>query len=260
MDLARSLDGFSKTITMSFRNPFEEPCQTFQVFRSKIPESVIIKPNITAFSNETGLVDGSILLEDGTCLDNVDHVIFATGYLNRMEYLGNLAIENKMSEVAKLPPRLLYDDVPDSHVVLGPQVPLNVYRHIFLMSDPTLAFIGNVPFFGMPPIFDLQARTVSRVWSNCARLPKKEIMYKSTTEFDIGHSPLALFTADRPRRELYISWLNYHAEKIGCKSLPKMKNFGDNYEEEALKTVKIWQQTSSENFQQSKKYIQEHIL
>lgn len=245
---------------MSFKNPFEEPVYVYQVFRSKIPKSVIIKPNIAAFSNKDGVVDGSILFEDGTSLNDIDHVIFATGFLNRMTYLGNLAIEKNASEVAWFPPRPLYDDVPESHIVLGPTLPLNVYRHVFLMSDPTLAFVGNMPFFGMPPFFDSQAYSVARVWSGRALLPNKEIMYKSTAEFDIGHSPLALFTADRLRREVYISWLNYHAEETKGEPLPKIKNFGDDYEEEALKAIEIWGKASTQSFEKSKKYIQEHLL
>jgi hypothetical protein len=260
VDVVRSLDGFAKTITMSFKDPFDEPAYVYKVFRSKIPESVIIKPNIAAFSNKEGVVDGSIIFEDGTSLSDVDHVVFATGFLNRMNYLGNLAIDKKASEVAWFPPRPLYDDVPESHVVLGPQLPLNVYRYVFLMSDPTLAFVGNMPFFGMPPFFDSQARAVARVWSGRALLPSQEIMYKSTAEFDIGHSPLALFTADRFRRELYISWLNYHAERTEGEPLSKIQNFADNYEEETKKTIEIWGKASTENFEKAKKYIQEHIL
>ncbi|RCH80949.1 hypothetical protein CU098_006594, partial [Rhizopus stolonifer] len=72
VDIARSLEGFSTTTTMAIKGPFESPFPIYNIVRSTIPRSVSIKPNVAAFSNEKGEIDGTILFEDDTVLDDVD--------------------------------------------------------------------------------------------------------------------------------------------------------------------------------------------
>lgn len=265
VDIVRSLEGFAKTITISIKGPFESPFLIYQLLRSLIPKSVSIKPEIKAFSNVKGEVDGSVVFEDDTALDNIDHVIFCTGFNSRMPFLGDLVIPKEQADVKVLPPRPIYDDVPESHVVLGPQFPLNLYREAFLMSDPTLTFVGQPPFFSTPSQFDTQARAVARVWTGAALLPNTNLMLKYAAEHDDGISPVELFNGDRRRREPFVVWLNHHANEIRAsdkdrKIYKPVENYREDYEVEGLKTMTQWITDSEETLKKTKDYINKHYL
>jgi hypothetical protein len=265
VDIVRSLEGFAKTITISIKGPFESPFLIYQLLRSLIPKSVSIKPEIKAFSNAKGEADGSVVFEDNTALDNIDHVIFCTGFNSRMPFLGDLAIPKEQADVKVFPPRPIYDDVPESHVILGPQFPLNLYREAFLMSDPTLTFVGQPPFFSTSSQFDTQARAVARVWSGAALLPNTNLMLKYASEHDDGISPLELFNGDRRRREPFVVWLNHHANEIRASDkdgnmYKPLENYREDYEAEGLKTMTQWITSSEETLKKTKEYINKHYL
>jgi hypothetical protein len=245
VDIVRALDGFASNVTMSVFGPFETPSLIFNLIRSTIPKSVSIKPNIEAFSNSEGQVDGTIRFEDGTDIKDIDTVIFCTGFVNRVPFLGDLVIEREPSEEP-----VLYDDVPESHVVMGPKFPLNVYHEVFVMSDPTLAFVGHPPAFSSPSHFDSQAAAVARVWSEHAFLPNE--MNRLATEYQPRISPFALFESDRRKREPYIAWLNHHDQK---QELPPLENYPDNYEARGEALIVDWVEDSTRIFKQSKERI-----
>lgn len=260
VDVVRGLEGFAKSITMSIDGPLETPFYIINLIRSKIPETVTIKPNIAAFSDADGNVDGTILFTDDTTIQ-VDHVIFCTGFINRLKYLGDLLIRKDEEELEKekdMFPRPSYADVPESHVVVNSRFPLNVYREVFVISDPTLAFVGFPPYFSTPSHFDTHARTVARVWSGNATLPNAELMDKFTSEFESGISPLEIFHADRQRREPFIQWINHHASALNP-DLPKLENYPADYEERGDYTMTIWADKSDENFAATKQRIQKSL-
>ncbi|GAN00763.1 FAD dependent oxidoreductase [Mucor ambiguus] len=257
VDIVRSLEGFAKTITISIKGPFDSPFVIYQVLRSLIPKCVDVKPEVKAFSNAEGQVDGSVIFEDDSTLDNIDQVIFCSGFNSRMPFLGDLVIPKGKEDVRYAPPRPIYDDVPESHVVLGPQFPLNVYRESFLISDPTMAFVGQPPFFSPLSQYDTQARAVARVWSGAALLPNENLMLKYAAEHDDGLSPLELFNGDRRRREPLIVWLNHHATSVAAnngKEYPPLENYREDYEEEGLKSMKHWVVASTENFKKAREH------
>lgn len=265
VDIVRSLEGFSKSITLSIRGPVESPFMIYQVLRSLIPKSVNIKPEIKAFSNAKGEVDGSIVFEDDSELDNIDQIIFCTGFNSRMPFLGDLVIPKSQSEVNMFPPRPIYDDVPESHVVLGPQFPLNLYRECFLMSDPTLTFVGQLPYFSTSSQFDHQARAVARVWSGAALLPNTNLMLKYAAEYNDGTSPQDIFKSDKRRREPFVQWLNHHANELGVtkkdgNKYEPLENYREDYEAVAVGYMKQWISQSEENFRKSKEYIYKHYI
>ncbi|KAI8644725.1 hypothetical protein BD408DRAFT_412797 [Parasitella parasitica] len=262
VDIVRSLEGFAKSISISIKAPFESPLKIYQLLRSLIPKSVSIKPEIKSFSNAAGEIDGSVVFEDGTALDNIDQVIFCTGFISRLPFLGDLVIPKEQSDVRYVPPRPIYDNVPDSHVVLGPQFPLNVYREAFLMSDPTLTFVGQPPFFSTISQFDTQARAVARVWSSAALLPNTNLMLKYAAEHDDGIDPQELFNGDRRRREPFVIWLNHHARELSKdeKEYPPLVNYKEDYEAEGLRTMESWITDSEENLKKTKEYITKHYL
>ena len=64
-----------------------------------------------------------------------------------------------------------------------------------------------------------------------------------------------LYACDRRRREIYVGWLNYQAEKLGKTDLPKIKNFEESYEEEGAQLANAWGDLSEANFQNAKQRI-----
>jgi hypothetical protein len=79
---------------------------------------IVVKKQVTHFDPETG----KIFFADGSNLDNVDHIIFGTGYTFSLPYLPSLQ-EKIKREYRRLP---------------------GVYRHTWNIDDPSLAFVGMV--------------------------------------------------------------------------------------------------------------------
>ncbi|GAA5808208.1 hypothetical protein MFLAVUS_001593 [Mucor flavus] len=245
-DISRSLEGFARTVTMSMRGPFESSSYIFNLVRSAIPKSTSIRPNITSFSNIQGHVDGSVLFEDGTVLDSIDHVIFCTGYTNNLGFFGTNMEEDYEPTGMNPEPTQTYADVPEAKVIVRGSYPLNVYQEVFLMSDPTFAFVGYAPYFVTPTHFDTQAQAVARVWTGNALLPTVELMSKFTQEYDLGLDPAGLYEVDRRRKEHFSTWLNHHAKilhKDDGVELPEVENYPEYWEKEGpeamLKLVDI---------------------
>ncbi len=81
---------------------------------------IVIKKQITKFDPDTG----RIFFADGSHADNVDHVIFGTGYTFSLPYLPDVQ-EKVKKEYRRLP---------------------GVYQHTFNIDDPSLVFVGMVSF------------------------------------------------------------------------------------------------------------------
>lgn len=231
---------------MSMRGSFESSSYIFNLVRSAIPKSTSIRPNITSFSNIQGHVDGSILFEDGTVLDSIDHVIFCTGYTNNLGFFGANMEEDDEPAGVNPEPTQSYADVPEAKVIVRGSYPLNVYQEVFLISDPTFAFVGYAPYFVTPTHFDTQAQAVARVWTGNALLPTVELMSKFTQEYDLGIDPAGLYEVDRRRKEHFSTWLNHHAKmlhKDDGVELPEVENYPEYWETEGpeamLKLVDI---------------------
>lgn len=93
----------------------------------------------------------SLILKDGTVLEDVDAVIFATGYLKSFPFL-------KLPENA--PPLLT-----DGHKVHG------TYEHIILYNYTNLAIIGLTRFVLPTRTSETLGCWLSKVWSNKVTLP-----------------------------------------------------------------------------------------
>ena len=98
--------------------------------------SVIVKPNITGFTKH------GVKFEDGTNEENIDHVIYATGYVFGFPFIDKSVI-----------------DVKDNEVCL--------YKYMFPpeLAHPTLAVIGCFqPLGSIMPISELQCRWATRIF------------------------------------------------------------------------------------------------
>ncbi|KAF9893540.1 hypothetical protein FE257_010852 [Aspergillus nanangensis] len=87
----------------------------------------------------------TVFFQDGSHVDQVDHLIFGTGYTWTLPFLPQVPVRNNR--------------VPD------------LYLHIFHEQDPTLAFIGAVAAGFTFKVFEWQAVLVARVLAGRASLP-----------------------------------------------------------------------------------------
>ncbi|MEE6496134.1 hypothetical protein FKM82_002237 [Ascaphus truei] len=110
--------------------------------------TVKVKPNIEAFT------ETSAIFNDGTVIENLDEIIFATGYSFDFPFLEDSIIT-----------------VDDNNVSL--------YKYIFPthLEKPTLAFLGLVqPLGALMPTTELQARWATRIFKGVAHLPPRRRM------------------------------------------------------------------------------------
>lgn len=141
-DLANQLLHYARCVRRSVRS---EP-NGLAVTNPKVQDVALIKR----------FTKGTIELVDGTVLENIDMVIFCTGYLYSLPMF----------------PRESGFITPDGLYVH------QLYQHTFYVDDPTLAFMGLpkqvIPF----PTFQNQAIVVAKVWAQKLSLPSSEVMRK----------------------------------------------------------------------------------
>jgi hypothetical protein len=114
--------------------------------------------------------DRAVRFEDGSIENNIDAVVYCTGYLYSYPFLESIH-----------PP-----------VVMSGRRVLGLYQQIFNIIHPTLAFTALaqkvIPF----PVSEAQAAAIAKVWSNKLVLPSKEKMMmleqKQVTEQGDGTS------------------------------------------------------------------------
>ncbi|KAI0478067.1 putative dimethylaniline monooxygenase [Xylaria cf. heliscus] len=110
--------------------------------------SIDVRPEISSFDPITG----RIKFADGSLADDVDLVVFATGYEFSFPFLQDLKVVNG-------------------------RVP-GLYEHVFNINDPSLALIGMVyGAFGIR-VFEWQAVAAARVLAGHAILPSRSEMEK----------------------------------------------------------------------------------
>lgn len=119
----------------------------------------IISGRVKVKGNVKEFTETAAIFEDGSREDNIDAVIFATGYSFAFPFLEDSVkvVKNKVSLYKKVfPPNL---------------------------EKSTLAFIGLVQVVGaIMPISELQARWVTQVFKGLKTLPSQSEMMRDTTE------------------------------------------------------------------------------
>ncbi|KAK1718097.1 putative dimethylaniline monooxygenase [Colletotrichum acutatum] len=104
---------------------------------------ITIKPQVTNFCPKSG----RITFSDGSTVDEVDAVVFATGYDFSFPFLPKKKVENR-------------------------RVP-GLYQHVFNINDPTLAFVGMVTGGFTFRVFEWQAVAAARVFASRGKLPPR---------------------------------------------------------------------------------------
>lgn len=131
---------------------------------------------------------GDVVFADGT-RERADVIVFATGYTIDLPFL------------------------PRSHAPLR-EGRLEAYRHVFHPDEPTLAFVGFTRVSGpVPPIAEIQARWVARVFAGRAALPSRDEMHAEIA----ARAEHARRTGAEFQRVQYVEYLDDIAARIGAK-------------------------------------------
>ncbi|XP_048457798.1 flavin-containing monooxygenase 5-like isoform X1 [Rhincodon typus] len=157
-----------------------------------ISGTVCVKPNVKQFTETAAIFD------DDT-VENIDVVIFATGYNVSFPFLDESVV-----------------NVNKNHVSL--------YKYVFppQLEQPTLAIIGLVqPLGAIMPISELQARWVTRVFKGLAKLPSVNTMMADLVEKK-GKMAKRYVSSQRHTIQVdFIPYMDELAEQIGVK--PNLK-------------------------------------
>ncbi|KAG8003410.1 Dimethylaniline monooxygenase [N-oxide-forming] 5, partial [Nibea albiflora] len=150
---------------------------------------VHLKPNVKQFCGS------SVVFVDGSVMDKVDVVVFATGYNYSFPFLPS-ALQAKSG------------------------YRLHLYKHVFppTLTRPTLAVVGFIRGFGaVNPLAELQARWATRVFKGLSKLPSEETMIKDIDK-DTENMHQRFACSDRnPIQVDYIPYLDYLAEQVGVR-------------------------------------------
>ncbi|KAI7847992.1 flavin-binding monooxygenase-like-domain-containing protein [Circinella umbellata] len=100
---------------------------------------------------------GVIECQDGKQIQNVDTIIFATGYLYSFPFL----------------------PFEEDRLIVDGQKVLGLYDYMFYIDNPTLSFVG-LPIRVVPmPLMQLQSTLIARCYSGKIQLPSQEVMEES---------------------------------------------------------------------------------
>ncbi|XP_071381066.1 flavin-containing monooxygenase 5-like [Centroberyx affinis] len=151
--------------------------------------TVQVKPNIRRFQGS------SVEFEDGSVVEDIDLVVFATGYSFSFPFLA-------------------------SHVLSASGNKSTLYKYVFPpeLDRPTLAIIGLVqPLGAIMPISEMQARWATRVFKGCNKLPSMAAMLK---DVQCKRESMAARYVTSQRHTIQVDFINYMdeiAEQVGVR-------------------------------------------
>ncbi|THY11034.1 dimethylaniline monooxygenase [Aureobasidium pullulans] len=168
-DICRELGSVAAEVWQSSRGG------EYDLLPSMLPENCTRVSGIAGFSplsstpvlDDTAPIPGSILLSSGEELNNIHHVILATGYHMSYPFLPHLHDDNATPEHAS-----------EEILVTTGQITHNLHKDIFYIPDPTLAFIGVPYHVATFSLFEFQAMCVAAVFSGSSTLPQQQELRK----------------------------------------------------------------------------------
>ncbi|KAI7879894.1 FAD/NAD(P)-binding domain-containing protein [Lichtheimia hyalospora FSU 10163] len=229
VDLAQRMEDVANKVYMVVRGDWKNPgSDILKLIRSGIPQSTIHKPEIKCFADKHGNVNGTITFMDDTTLEDIDSVVFCTGYKADFHYLGALCAHEKDPQEAKEKAIVVTDDIK----------PLTAYRDLFAMDDPTLAFVGIARHLHGLGHFWYQGQAVARVWSQAAQLPSQEAMRAFMDKYELPFVPHDMSTvSEQLHIQRIVTWLNTHAEHLNS-PVNRLKGMDDS-------VMKIWDKVTA---------------
>lgn len=171
LDVCREISEVSGKVYQSTRSGL------FDIPESMLPPGVkrvgeVVEFDIgNDFSSERLLqpfepIPGQVKFKDGSSLEQIHHVIIATGYTTSYPFLRQYHADDLLAD----------DALPDTLVTGDGNMVHNLHKDIFYIPDPTLVFIGVPYYVATFSLFDFQAQAVARVLTGKTRLPTKESM------------------------------------------------------------------------------------
>ncbi|KAJ7144253.1 hypothetical protein C8R44DRAFT_865213 [Mycena epipterygia] len=179
-EIARDISPYTDRIIASVRPPKELTIRR-KLSLSRFPNATEIVPEIVSFeplkTHTNGIRNGKIQLINGTVLQGIDEIIFATGYRSSPLYPHNLAT----------------------------RTPADILWTGHWAQDPTIAYsLGRTWTLGR-----YQSYGIAKVWAGKAQLPPLD----QTEDGETKPPSMEWFGEDIFRR--YITWLNDASLKYG---------------------------------------------
>jgi thioredoxin reductase len=178
-------------------------------------------PPISHVTSDRVTNERTVHFENGTKLENVDHIIFGTGYTWTLHFLPELAATIRNN---RLP---------------------NLYQHIFWRSDPTLCFVGAIAAGFTFKVFEWQAVLAARFLAGRAILPPVEQQIKWEADRITYKGDGVPFTALYPDFEEYFEEIRKLAgEPSGenGRALPKFEKWWrEGFDAAHKKRIAMWQ-------------------
>ncbi|CAH1271237.1 FMO5 [Branchiostoma lanceolatum] len=154
-----------------------------------ITGSIIVKPNIKRFT-KTGVV-----FEDDTVEDDIDAVVFCTGYRFDFPFVDDSVIKVENNEVS-------------------------LYKYAFppKLDPPTLCIVGlTQPLGAIMPISEITCRWATRVFKGTTKLPPQDVMLEDIKKKKTAMSKLFVKSPRHTVEVDYITQMDEVAEQIGVK-------------------------------------------
>uniref|UniRef100_A0A671MGG6 Flavin-containing monooxygenase n=1 Tax=Sinocyclocheilus anshuiensis TaxID=1608454 RepID=A0A671MGG6_9TELE len=157
--------------------------------------TVSVKPNVKEFRGS------SVVFEDGTVEDDIDLVVFATGYTFSFPFLSSHAIPVSKNKVS-------------------------LYKYVYPpgLERPTLAVIGLIqPLGAIMPISEMQARWAARVFKGLCKLPPMSAMMKDIKAKEKAMAKRYVAAQRHTIQVDYIPYMDELAKQVGvCPPILKL--------------------------------------
>ncbi|XP_041647715.1 flavin-containing monooxygenase 5-like [Cheilinus undulatus] len=151
--------------------------------------AVVVKPNVREIRGS------SVVFSDGSVVEKVDTIVFATGYNYGFSYLPS-----------------------DALYMSGHRVGL--YKHVFPpnLEHPTLAVVGFIHGLGaIMPQAEMQARLATRVFKGDKKLPSNHAMIKAVEKDTKDMEKSYILSRRAPLQVDFVSYLDDLAGEIGVR-------------------------------------------
>ncbi|XP_018525670.1 flavin-containing monooxygenase 5 [Lates calcarifer] len=151
--------------------------------------ALVLRPNLRGF------MDSGVVFEDGTVEENIDAVVFCTGYKATFPFLPSALSE-------------------------GPHGEFTLYKRLFppSLQHPTLAIMGLFQTKGpIMPIVEMQARWAVKVFSGVSCLPSEEKMLEVIESERKRNMKSYLCPRQAALQVDYISYLDFMAKEVGVR-------------------------------------------
>jgi cation diffusion facilitator CzcD-associated flavoprotein CzcO len=189
--------------------------------------NILRRPPISHIVSNRSTNERTVFFEDGTKLEDVDYIIFGTGYTWTLHFIPELA-----------------------RTIRNNRLP-NLYQHIFWVEDPTLCFVGAIAAGFTFKVFEWQAVLAARFLAGRISLPSVEEQGKweeKRIEYKGDGVP---FTALYPDFEEYFEEVRKMAgEPTGDgkgRKLPKFeKEWREGFDRAHLSRIEMWKNGNEE--------------